>query len=1550
MLFSARSAKKRFRRKDESRKSKRFNNLCYEVLQKRQLLATIVANAALSGTQDWTAASTWIGGVVPGANDRAIIPQDLTVTLNAIDHTVKELVVHGTLTVDEHAGVDRSLTADWIHVNSGGLFQVGTASDRYDAAEFTVTLTGENTGETFTVETATGSLSISDNNSFLMAAMGGQLQFFGKEKLTYTRLAETANAGANNIRVHNAVDRNYDGQINSEDGALNWEAGDQIVVASSTKDYQDEDVRLVTGVFDLGDGTSLLTLNSPLSHRHNGEVETYNNDTRSWSLDLQAEVAILNRNVKIQGLASHDTDSAFGDRANFSTTPGDGDGFGGHTMIMETAGDITIDSVQFDRMGQTARLGRYPIHWHLAGDRFHDVLINSSITNSNNRGLTIHGTHGVRIEGVVLHDIHGHGFFMEDGVETDNQYIANIAFGVHQVGRTTPSSGQPDPNPNDPFVVDTHDHVGQNVERFLSSAAYWITNPDNIWIGNISAGSEGTGFWFILPDSAIGESASDPQYSNVRPDRTNLQQFDHNSSHSSPAGLNFDRGSDIEVPVGATLKDRSFGDAWLPPSEPQINNYTAYQHGVAIYHRGLEANFHENQIADSTIGTFITFTQRLTNTLFVGHSRTNADPSGGATGHSLYDGANALDGSHFAGFAASNAHMFRIHGAIRRDTSHVLSNTSFEDDGSANHVSIGTRSGGSTHNDPLQQAAGALYDLDGTLTGHVGGGAGYSVVTNHPFFYDSNDFRPAGWNAVVSDEVSAYFQVDPVNQNADFRLTAPDGDQATTDGKFATHLKTDDGDYIVDFPEGINLVAAGFDINFFIIRGPNAGSTVVRFDGVAATLRPQNTPRAASLAELRNATTTTYGTFGGDLYVKFFTASSKSDDLIFAPVTNAAPDAVDDTAATSAGVAIQIPVLDNDSDPDDDPLQIIGSSIGSSVVVADYQGDYQTDNFPTGWQYLYNSSGAFGDPSVYSPLTFEAWRYHPTTGNLPYLTSGSAHPGDGTASDPAGIERHAIAAWTVEQDGVYSITDSVVSNSNQFSNGVNVKVHVTGRSVSTLETIGSQEQGSFDTQLGFLTAGQTIYVALGSGLSAGGDSSNPFDFSITRESGAANGSVQINPDGTITYTPAVGSSGSDSFVYTVSDGVGGTDTATVNVTINEPTSGSVAGQYLFYKDSAFDTASPRDAIATDKSAALPGQATHFGNYSSYTRGINGIIVDVQGFSAAPFISDFEFHVGNDNAPVDWPELTAATGIEFTSGAGAGGSDQIVLTWADNAIENQWLRVTVKATANTNLDNDHVFYFGNQIGDTNGDKDINDRVRVNSFDTIATILNSAPLATTTIDDVHDVDRSRRVNSVDLAMVLVNQEISGLQMFTPLINPPISPPPVPVIVSAAAAAPSPEADTLVVPSTTEERVVVAPIFAPVVAPSFAPVVAPPTKLPLVYASMAAESQTCVSEQDLTSKSNVKFKPAITRSALANFDPQLDRSDPDSILRSASREANRSLQKALADLKVTIGGLSGSTKEADRDQKDDWFATLVEESEAFDSDENGDRFNTWEDPHSA
>ncbi|MCA0940874.1 tandem-95 repeat protein [Salipiger pacificus] len=61
------------------------------------------------------------------------------------------------------------------------------------------------------------------------------------------------------------------------------------------------------------------------------------------------------------------------------------------------------------------------------------------------------------------------------------------------------------------------------------------------------------------------------------------------------------------------------------------------------------------------------------------------------------------------------------------------------------------------------------------------------------------------------------------------------------------------------------------------------------------------------------------------------------------------------------------------------------------------------------------------------------------------------------------------------------------------------------------------------------------------------------DLTVTGVGDASNGTVTLNADGTVTYTPNEGHSGADSFTYTIDDGHGGTDTGTVTVKTGIPT-------------------------------------------------------------------------------------------------------------------------------------------------------------------------------------------------------------------------------------------------------------------------------------------------------------------------------------------------------------------------------------------------------------
>jgi Ca2+-binding RTX toxin-like protein len=81
--------------------------------------------------------------------------------------------------------------------------------------------------------------------------------------------------------------------------------------------------------------------------------------------------------------------------------------------------------------------------------------------------------------------------------------------------------------------------------------------------------------------------------------------------------------------------------------------------------------------------------------------------------------------------------------------------------------------------------------------------------------------------------------------------------------------------------------------------------------------------------------------------------------------------------------------------------------------------------------------------------------------------------------------------------------------------------------------------------VGSVLEDQMVQIAvLGNDTDPDGDA-----LAVTSAASGANGTTVVNADGTITYTPNAGFSGTDSFSYTVDDGKGGSDTATVAVTV-----------------------------------------------------------------------------------------------------------------------------------------------------------------------------------------------------------------------------------------------------------------------------------------------------------------------------------------------------------------------------------------------------------------
>ncbi|NQU25209.1 MAG: lamin tail domain-containing protein [Candidatus Nealsonbacteria bacterium] len=204
----------------------------------------------------------------------------------------------------------------------------------------------------------------------------------------------------------------------------------------------------------------------------------------------------------------------------------------------------------------------------------------------------------------------------------------------------------------------------------------------------------------------------------------------------------------------------------------------------------------------------------------------------------------------------------------------------------------------------------------------------------------------------------------------------------------------------------------------------------------------------------------------------------------------------------------------------------------------------------------------------------------------------------------------------------------------------------------------------------------------------------------------------------------------------------------------------VVGRYVFYNHSTFDgndaaaNSADDDAIATDKTALLPGQVATAANYTSYSRGINGIMIDLANLpdGVVPTVADLQFRIGNDDTPHDWTPVTPDA-VHVRTAMDRGNADSVTVLFEDNAVTNTWLEVTVLATR-LGLSGDDVFYLGTAVAETGNF--ITD-ARVTTADLLLTRNNPRDLATSpaSVTFPYDFDRDMCVNATDVLLARNNQ---------------------------------------------------------------------------------------------------------------------------------------------------------------------------------------------------
>lgn len=228
------------------------------------------------------------------------------------------------------------------------------------------------------------------------------------------------------------------------------------------------------------------------------------------------------------------------------------------------------------------------------------------------------------------------------------------------------------------------------------------------------------------------------------------------------------------------------------------------------------------------------------------------------------------------------------------------------------------------------------------------------------------------------------------------------------------------------------------------------------------------------------------------------------------------------------------------------------------------------------------------------------------------------------------------------------------------------------------------------------------------------------------------------------------------------DGLGsgggpGADTGAYKLSINGPGATSVVGRRLFYNYSSYDgnngaaNASDDGAIATDKVALTGSTAAAVANISNFSKGINGIMVDIAGLVGQTLSqSDFTIRVGNNNG---WTTGPAPSSITNRAGAGVSGSDRVTLIWPDNSLTNTWVQVTVNATPNTRLPAPDVFHFGHAMGET---FDCPDNLVVTDADETRIRQNPSGLTSpANITNIYDLNRDKRVSATDQVIARNNK---------------------------------------------------------------------------------------------------------------------------------------------------------------------------------------------------
>ncbi|ELI1806363.1 TPA: tandem-95 repeat protein [Vibrio parahaemolyticus] len=284
---------------------------------------------------------------------------------------------------------------------------------------------------------------------------------------------------------------------------------------------------------------------------------------------------------------------------------------------------------------------------------------------------------------------------------------------------------------------------------------------------------------------------------------------------------------------------------------------------------------------------------------------------------------------------------------------------------------------------------------------------------------------------------------------------------------------------------------------------------------------------------------------------------------------NDAPVAKDDIATTQEDTAVTIDVLPNDTDVDGDKLSIESASVpkeqGTVEVVNGKLVFTPTENFNGDAEIIYtDTDGALTDQATVK-VTVNA------VNDTPVVESNIADQALAEDFTPYTIDLNTAFSDVDNVDG--ELTFSVSGNSNiqvAIVNGIaTITPTADWNGSETLTFTATDPSGESTSQTVNFTVApvadivadkatvvedtSTVIKVLGNDTFEGTDKV----VSLDTNNGPANGTVSVNPDGSVTYTPNDNYHGTDSFTYIVTSG-GVSESTTVNVDVTPVNDAPVA--------------------------------------------------------------------------------------------------------------------------------------------------------------------------------------------------------------------------------------------------------------------------------------------------------------------------------------------------------------------------------------------------------